>query len=104
MWKDTIVWFLSDNGGELTQGASNFPLRGGKGSAFQGGIQTPSFIAGGAMELDNLSTKVYNGLLSVVDVFPTILNLVEQRLIRNNNNHNNNNNKIQLKNKLDALI
>ena len=106
MWKDTILWFLSDNGGELTQGASNFPLRGGKGSAFQGGIQTPSFIAGGAMELDNLSTKVYNGLLSVVDVFPTILNLVEQRLIRDNNNHNNNNNnnnnKIQLKNKLDG--
>ena len=31
MWERTLLWFLSDNGAELTQGGSNWPLRGGKG-------------------------------------------------------------------------
>ncbi|NND99896.1 MAG: sulfatase-like hydrolase/transferase [Pirellulaceae bacterium] len=40
--RDTLVVFLSDNGGpteELT--SSNAPLRGGKGSAYEGGIRIP---------------------------------------------------------------
>jgi arylsulfatase B len=40
--KDTLVFFLSDNGGptrELT--SSNLPLRGGKGQMYEGGIRVP---------------------------------------------------------------
>jgi arylsulfatase B len=40
--KDTLVVFLSDNGGptrELT--SSNLPLRGGKGQMYEGGIRVP---------------------------------------------------------------
>ena len=42
---DTLVFFLSDNGGptkELT--SSNLPLRGGKGQMYEGGIRVPSFF------------------------------------------------------------
>ena len=40
--KDTLVFFLSDNGGptkELT--SSNLPLRGGKGQMYEDGIRVP---------------------------------------------------------------
>lgn len=42
---DTLFVFMSDNGGnENTGGASNDPLRGGKGTPFDGGIRAPAFV------------------------------------------------------------
>jgi len=41
---DTLVFFLSDNGGATRSGATNGILRGAKGSCYEGGIRVP-FVA-----------------------------------------------------------
>ena len=45
---DTIVVVASDNGGQICQdcGQSNYPLRGGKNTNFEGGVRTPALIVG----------------------------------------------------------
>ncbi len=41
---ETLVVWVSDNGGNFRAGASNEPFRGGKGSVFEGGIRVPGMI------------------------------------------------------------
>ena len=41
---DTLVVWVSDNGGALQAGADNSPLRGGKGTTFEGGLRVPGLI------------------------------------------------------------
>jgi arylsulfatase B len=43
MWSDTILVFLSDNGGDPTVGG-NHPLKGGKATLFEGGVRAASFV------------------------------------------------------------
>ena len=38
---DCLIVIMSDNGGEVISGASNYPLRGEKFTYFNGGINTP---------------------------------------------------------------
>lgn len=65
---NTLILFFSDNGG--TQGSSNLPLRGKKGSTWEGGVRTPFLIQwkdqfeGGGQ---------FDGIVSALDVFPTTL-------------------------------
>jgi arylsulfatase I/J len=51
MYKDTVIVFSSDNGGPIYRkgsvGASNFPLRGGKASNWEGGVRVNAFVSGG---------------------------------------------------------
>lgn len=71
--RDTILFFLSDNGGptkELT--SSNAPLRGGKGTMYEGGIRVPLLVQwpgrlpGG---------KVYEHPVISLDIFATMVHL-----------------------------
>ncbi len=65
----TMVLFFSDNGGELRAGASNSPLRGEKGTTFEGGIRTPAAIRWpGVLTAGTKSQQV----MSVIDLFPTL--------------------------------
>lgn len=41
---NTLIVFLSDNGGKPSQGANNAPLQGRKGSVLEGGYRTPMFF------------------------------------------------------------
>lgn len=40
-YENTLIVFLSDNGGRLDQGGNNAPLKEGKGSVHEGGFRTP---------------------------------------------------------------
>ncbi|MBI4581634.1 MAG: arylsulfatase [Planctomycetes bacterium] len=73
MRDNTLVFFSSDNGGELTVGgADNDPLRGAKGSVYEGGVRVPAFVC--------WPGKVRSGVnvdqpLHMVDWYPTLLRL-----------------------------
>lgn len=74
MWDNTVVWVVSDNGGMMPQGgsaSSNFPLRSGKTSLFQGGVKVVSFVTGGFVPESARSTTE-TGLMFHVDA-PTTL-------------------------------
>lgn len=43
-YDNTLIVFLSDNGGRTDQGANNFPLRGVKGDTYEGGFRVPMFF------------------------------------------------------------
>jgi len=67
--ENTLVIFLSDNGGptlELT--SSNLPLRGGKGSMYEGGLRIP-FMMQWKNRIPAGST--YDHAISSLDLFPT---------------------------------
>jgi arylsulfatase B len=67
--EDTLIFFLSDNGGptrELT--SSNLPLRGGKGDMYEGGIRVP-FIAQWKGTIP--AQKIYYKPVISLDIFAT---------------------------------
>jgi len=68
---DTIVLFMSDNGGAAyaTGGADNAPLRGGKGDTFEGGIRVVAILRWPAQVQAGSS---FQEIASVMDVFPTL--------------------------------
>ena len=75
---NTYVIFLSDNGGRATlPGAGeppvprNHPLRGAKGSMYEGGIRVPFLVAGPAVKPGSVSHTAVTGL----DLLPTLADL-----------------------------
>ena len=69
---NTYIIFMSDNGGCWYGGGRNGPLRGSKGSLFEGGIKVTSFIYGSNLKQKGIT---YDGLMHISDWFPTILAL-----------------------------
>ena len=76
--KNTMVIFLSDNGGATyTRATDNAPLRGGKCTHFDGGLLVPFFIKyPGAIN----ANRVYNAPVSLLDIFTSIAAAVKTTL------------------------
>jgi len=74
--RDTLVFFVSDNGAAPLSGGSNGALRGGKGTLYEGGIRVPA-IAHWPGRL--AAGSVVDTPLHVVDLHPTLLALAGHR-------------------------
>ncbi|XP_064099102.1 arylsulfatase B-like isoform X2 [Macrobrachium nipponense] len=68
-YENSVIIFTTDNGGSVKKGGSNWPLRGGKASLWEGGTRGPSFIH--SPLLPNPGT-VTEHLHHVTDWFSTI--------------------------------
>jgi arylsulfatase A-like enzyme/phosphodiesterase/alkaline phosphatase D-like protein len=66
---NTILLFMSDNGGDEQYGAINDPLRGTKGDGYDGGIHTPAAIRFPSGLASGISSNQY---VWVGDIFPTL--------------------------------
>jgi len=73
--ENTIVIFFSDNGG-LASVSSQFPLRAGKGSYYEGGIRVPCIIRWPSKikEFKKTDTPITG-----MDIFPTLMDVVNDK-------------------------
>jgi arylsulfatase A-like enzyme len=69
---DTLVFFLSDNGGPMTKmgpnGSNNGPLKGQKGDTWEGGVRVPFFVR---WKGHLPAGKVYDRPVIQLDILPT---------------------------------
>lgn len=70
LFENTLIFFLSDNGGAYNNQSSNFPLKGFKGNEFEAGHRVPYLVSW--PEQINGGVK-FRGLTSSLDIFPTAL-------------------------------
>ncbi|MGB0767209.1 MAG: sulfatase family protein [Phycisphaeraceae bacterium] len=70
--KDTLIWYCSDNGGLTIDPDSTGPLRGNKGSNYEGGIRVPGIIEWPG----RIKPIVTDFPASTMDIMPTIVDLL----------------------------
>jgi len=78
MLEDTLIIFTTDNGGPIpchicddNTGSSNYPLRGGKNSLWEGGVRGTAFVYG--PNFLEKSSYTYDGLVHMSDFHASIL-------------------------------
>ena len=73
--QDTVIIYSHDNGGVPYAGARNYPLRGAKATAYEGGVRSPGFI-----HAPNLfkADSHFSGLFHVTDFFPTLVSMINR--------------------------
>ena len=78
VWNTSLILASSDNGGQadlMYGGGSNFPLRGGKGSDFEGGTRVAAFASGGLIPEARRGALEY-GIVHGADMLATVCGLV----------------------------
>lgn len=70
---NTVIAFTSDNGGSWTTGSSNYPLRGGKTTLWEGGIRVPSFIWSKSTSILPYQNRDWKGMMYQTDWYPTFV-------------------------------
>lgn len=71
MLNNTLLLFTTDNGGPINHGANNWPLRGSKGTLWEGGTRAAAFLH--APMLLNKTGYLYDGMIHAVDWLPTLV-------------------------------
>ncbi len=74
--ENTVIFFASDNGGNLPSEANNHPYRGGKQDMYEGGIHVP----GGVYWKNHIQSAVNDNLVMLFDFFPTICELTGTKI------------------------
>jgi len=75
LYNDTIIIFTSDNGAAISHGGgSNFPLRGTKGTLFEGGTRAVGFVHAAPEILEKTGYRNHR-LIHMTDWMPTLLKL-----------------------------
>lgn len=73
-YENTVIVFLSDNGGNTDHGANNYPLKGRKGDTWEGGFRVPMFVHWPK----NISEgQRYDHPITSLDLYPTFLGLAK---------------------------
>ena len=82
MWHQTVMIFSTDNGGPVPEMASNFPLRGSKGTCWEGGAKGIGFVTGGSYFFGHLWSRELrvtfprgvesHAMIHVTDWLPTL--------------------------------
>lgn len=70
LFENTLIYFLSDNGGAYNNTSKTGPLKGWKGTEFEGGHRVPFIVSWPSKIKANQS---FNGLSSSLDIFTTSL-------------------------------
>lgn len=69
-YENTLIWFLSDNGGATGNASINLPLAGHKGIKFEGGIRVP-FVAHWPKRFKQ--ARNFDPMVTSLDIMPTSL-------------------------------
>ena len=88
--ENTVIMFLGDNGsvaplGGINDIASSAPLKGKKGTSWEGGMRTPLIVSWAELNHQNtlqqrfpiLNGQINNQIASVLDIYPTVLKLAD---------------------------
>ena len=79
-YENTLIVFLSDNGGNTDHGANNYPLKGTKGDTWEGGYRVPMFFHW-PKKIDG--KKHYDFPVSALDLYPTFVQLAKTKVSSN---------------------
>lgn len=75
---DTLVIFTSDNGSNKRKGGSNAPLKGSKGTTWEGGVRVPCIMRWPGKIMPNIQT---NEITSSIDFYPTFANITGSKVV-----------------------